>query len=157
MIRRDMPEVIPIETASFEFPWSEDDFVRCLRQRNCIGMVAEMDDQVVGFMIYELHKTACTSSTSPWPIAIAGWESARRWSPSSWASFPIQRRSRILWKSASPTCRPTFLPREADSGPCRCSRNSTKTRPKTPTTRNTATASDRSDVDPGEHIARLTG
>jgi len=57
MIRRDMAEVLDIETESFEFPWSEDDFVRCLRQRNCIGMVAEHDDRVVGFMIYELHKT----------------------------------------------------------------------------------------------------
>ena len=57
MIRRDMPEVIQIEKASFEFPWSEDDFIRCLRQRNCIGMVAEHDERVVGFMIYELHKT----------------------------------------------------------------------------------------------------
>ena len=57
MIRRDMPEVLDIEKGSFEFPWCEDDFIRCLRQRNCIGMVAEHDDQVVGFMIYELHKT----------------------------------------------------------------------------------------------------
>jgi [ribosomal protein S18]-alanine N-acetyltransferase len=57
MIRRDMPEVLAIEGESFEFPWSDDDFVRCLRQRNCIGMVAEYGDQVVGFMIYELHKT----------------------------------------------------------------------------------------------------
>lgn len=57
MIRRDMPEVLDIEQQCFEFPWSEDDFIRCLRQRNCIGMVAEHDDQVVGFMIYELHKT----------------------------------------------------------------------------------------------------
>jgi ribosomal-protein-alanine N-acetyltransferase len=56
MIRRDMPEVLAIEERSFEFPWSEDDFVRCLRQRNCIGMVAERDERVVGFMIYELHK-----------------------------------------------------------------------------------------------------
>ena len=56
MIRRDMPEVLAIEAASFEFPWLEDDFIRCLRQRNCIGMVAEHDDQVVGFMIYELNK-----------------------------------------------------------------------------------------------------
>ena len=31
--------------------------MRCLRQRNCIGMVAEYDERVVGFMIYELHKT----------------------------------------------------------------------------------------------------
>jgi ribosomal-protein-alanine N-acetyltransferase len=57
MIRRDMPEVLAIEEQSFEFPWSEDDFVRCLRQRNCIGMVAEHNERVVGFMIYELHKT----------------------------------------------------------------------------------------------------
>lgn len=57
MIRRDMPDVLDIEAACFEFPWSEEDFVRCLRQRNCIGMVAEHEDRVVGFMIYELHKT----------------------------------------------------------------------------------------------------
>ncbi|MEM7478880.1 MAG: ribosomal protein S18-alanine N-acetyltransferase [Planctomycetota bacterium] len=56
MIRRDMPSVLAIEDASFEFPWSEEEFIRCLRQRNCIGMVAERDDKVVGFMIYELHK-----------------------------------------------------------------------------------------------------
>ncbi len=56
MIRRDMPEVLAIEKAGFEFPWSEEEFVRCLRQRNCIGMVAESDDEIVGFMIYELHK-----------------------------------------------------------------------------------------------------
>jgi ribosomal-protein-alanine N-acetyltransferase len=57
MIRRDMPEVLAIESQSFEFPWSEEDFIRCLRQRNCIGMVAEREERVVGFMIYELHKT----------------------------------------------------------------------------------------------------
>lgn len=56
MIRRDMPEVLKIEQSSFEFPWTEEDFIRCLRQRNCIGMVAEYDERVVGFMIYELHK-----------------------------------------------------------------------------------------------------
>jgi [ribosomal protein S18]-alanine N-acetyltransferase len=57
MIRRDMPEVLDIERESFEFPWFEEDFIRCLRQRNCIGMVAEHAEHVVGFMIYELHKT----------------------------------------------------------------------------------------------------
>ena len=56
MIRRDMNEVLQIENQSFEFPWSDEDFVRCLRQRNCIGMVAEHDERIVGFMIYELHK-----------------------------------------------------------------------------------------------------
>lgn len=57
MIRRDMPQVLQIEEQSFEFPWQEEDFVRCLRQRNCIGMVAEHHEQVSGFMVYELERT----------------------------------------------------------------------------------------------------
>lgn len=57
LIRRAMPEVLRIEQESFEFPWTEEDFLCCLRQRNCIGMVAERDHQIVGFMIYELHKS----------------------------------------------------------------------------------------------------
>ncbi len=57
MIRRDMPEVLKIESECFEYPWSEEEFIRCLRQRNCIGMVAEHEERVVGFMIYELNKT----------------------------------------------------------------------------------------------------
>jgi ribosomal-protein-alanine N-acetyltransferase len=57
MIRRDMPEVLQIEQDSFDYSWTEEDFLRCLRQRNCIGMVAEHGERVVGFMIYELHKS----------------------------------------------------------------------------------------------------
>jgi len=56
MIRRDMPDVLRAEHDSFEFPWTEEDFLRCLRQRNCIGMVAEQGERVIGFMIYELFK-----------------------------------------------------------------------------------------------------
>jgi [ribosomal protein S18]-alanine N-acetyltransferase len=56
MIRRDMAEVLQIERSSFEYHWTEADFLYCLRQRNCIGMVAECGGQVVGFMIYELYK-----------------------------------------------------------------------------------------------------
>jgi ribosomal-protein-alanine N-acetyltransferase len=57
MIRRDMTEVLSIENQSFDYPWCEEEFLRVLRQRNCIGMVAEYGERVVGFMIYELHKT----------------------------------------------------------------------------------------------------
>lgn len=57
MIRRDMERVLYIERDSFEFPWMEEDFVRCLRSRNCIGMVAEHDGQVVGFVVYEILET----------------------------------------------------------------------------------------------------
>lgn len=57
LIRRDMPEVLQIEQASFQSPWNDEDFLCCLRQRNCIGMVAEYEQRIVGYMIYELHKT----------------------------------------------------------------------------------------------------
>lgn len=57
LIRRDMPEVLAIEQESFDSSWSEEEFLSILRQRNCIGMVAEVDHEIVGFMIYELHKS----------------------------------------------------------------------------------------------------
>ena len=56
LVSRDMAEVLDIEQESFEFPWTEEDYLRCLRSRNCIGMVAEYYGQVVGYMIYELGK-----------------------------------------------------------------------------------------------------
>lgn len=57
MIRRDMKHVLDIENHSFWLPWSEDDFIRHLRQRNCIGMIAEHHADIVGFMVYELHRS----------------------------------------------------------------------------------------------------
>ena len=56
LVSRDMEEVLEIERESFEFPWTREDYTRCLRSRNCIGMVAEYNEQVVGYMIYELGK-----------------------------------------------------------------------------------------------------
>jgi ribosomal-protein-alanine N-acetyltransferase len=56
MVRRDMPEVLAIESLCFERPWTEEDFIRPLRQNNCIGMVIEAQEQIHGFMLYELHK-----------------------------------------------------------------------------------------------------
>jgi [ribosomal protein S18]-alanine N-acetyltransferase len=57
MIRRDMAEVLDIENLCFQFPWSQDDFIRALKQRPCIGQVAELDGRVAGFMVYELDRT----------------------------------------------------------------------------------------------------
>jgi [ribosomal protein S18]-alanine N-acetyltransferase len=57
MIRRDLPEVLTLESVfNSRDPWLEEDFLHCLRQRNCIGMVVECGETVVGFMVYELHK-----------------------------------------------------------------------------------------------------
>ncbi len=54
LIRRDMPEVLQIEKLSFEYGWVEEDFLGVFRKRNCIGMVAEFGEKVVGYMAYEL-------------------------------------------------------------------------------------------------------
>ncbi len=67
MIRRDMPQIVAIEQQCFEFLWDEETFIRCLRQRNIIGMVIEPDvkthkgrsndiNEPAGYMIYELHR-----------------------------------------------------------------------------------------------------
>jgi ribosomal-protein-alanine N-acetyltransferase len=58
MIRRDLDtgEVLAIEKDCFQFAWDREEFIRALRQRECIGMVAEVNDEIVGYMIYELHK-----------------------------------------------------------------------------------------------------
>jgi [ribosomal protein S18]-alanine N-acetyltransferase len=56
MIRSDCKEVLAIEKESFEFAWDETELINCLRQRNCIGMVVEANDEICGFMVYELHK-----------------------------------------------------------------------------------------------------
>lgn len=60
MIRRDMPEVIDIEFLSFDYPWSESDFICCLQKRDNIGMTAEHADKIVGFMVYTLCKENLT-------------------------------------------------------------------------------------------------
>ena len=56
MLHRDMSTVLGIEHESFDSPWTEEEFLRCLCSRNCIGQVAETPDAVVGFVVYELHK-----------------------------------------------------------------------------------------------------
>lgn len=63
MIRRDLPEVCEIEQKAFDFSWTEEEFIQCLRIRNCIGMVAYIqnrkipsEEKIVGYMLYELFK-----------------------------------------------------------------------------------------------------
>src|SRR4051812_30431620 len=96
MIRRDMQEVLAVENESFEFPWCEDDFLRCLRQRNCIGMVAEHDDQIVGFMIYELHKQRLHVLNFAVAARFRRTGVASQMATKLIAKLSTQRRSRIL-------------------------------------------------------------
>ena len=58
MVRRDLPEVLQIERESFEFPWTKYEFLGyCHPKRNRTYMVAEYNDTIVGFIVYELNKT----------------------------------------------------------------------------------------------------
>lgn len=51
-IRKDLPHVLAIDDH-----WrNEETFLRFLRQRNVICLVAEVGTKTVGFMVYELHK-----------------------------------------------------------------------------------------------------
>ena len=56
LINRDYPQVLEIEEGCFEFPWLRVDFVRCLRDRDVTGLVAECNEEVVGYIIYECCK-----------------------------------------------------------------------------------------------------
>lgn len=69
MIRRDMTEVVRLAQYSQFWNWDEEKFLECLRKRNCIGLVAEQGEKIVGFLVYELHKNKLE-------ILNAGWESS---------------------------------------------------------------------------------
>jgi len=60
LLRRHLSEVLGIERDTFEYPWREEDFLLALRQRNCIGLVAERDDRVLGYMIYDFNRRVFT-------------------------------------------------------------------------------------------------
>ena len=57
MVRRDFAQVLAIEETCFEFPWTAEEFRQCLQQPNCLGMVAEHGERVVGFVVYETPKS----------------------------------------------------------------------------------------------------
>lgn len=57
MIRRDLSEVLAIEAQAWgSDAWDNEQFLLRLGERNCIGLVAEHGDKVVGFCLYEIHK-----------------------------------------------------------------------------------------------------
>lgn len=53
MVTADLRDVLEIEEESFGLAWVCEDFMRCLRQRNYRAIVAEYNQRVVGFMVYE--------------------------------------------------------------------------------------------------------
>ena len=52
LIQRDFADVLAIDAASFATRWEKNDFATALRKHNCIGMVSEHGNEIVGMMIY---------------------------------------------------------------------------------------------------------
>ncbi|HJT35622.1 MAG TPA: GNAT family N-acetyltransferase [Pirellulales bacterium] len=48
--RRDLPDVLAIERASFAAPWSEADFDATLRRPYCFALAAEQSDALCGYL-----------------------------------------------------------------------------------------------------------
>lgn len=57
LIRRDMEDVLRIEQLSDGTPWTEAEFLDQLRKSNSIGLVVEQDEEIMGFILYELHRS----------------------------------------------------------------------------------------------------
>ena len=56
MIRKDVARVLEIENESFEYPWNEQQVVDFLRVRNQICRLMTINDLVVGYLFYSIHK-----------------------------------------------------------------------------------------------------
>lgn len=54
LVKADLRDVLEIEKESFGLAWVHKDFMRCLRQGNYHAVVAEYNQRVVGFMVYEV-------------------------------------------------------------------------------------------------------
>lgn len=52
-IRRDLDAVMEIEKSVHD-PWKQEWVIDCLREKDCIAMVAEVDEKVLGYMLYRL-------------------------------------------------------------------------------------------------------
>lgn len=68
----DLDEILEIERASFEFPWSRQDFEFCLRLNRCDAFVASRDGKIVGYLVYETRRSSVRL------LSCAVLESARR-------------------------------------------------------------------------------
>ncbi len=57
MVREHMAEVLQIERERCKNPWTEQDLLNCLNHENHLGMVAEKNGRVAGFVIYKAYQS----------------------------------------------------------------------------------------------------
>ncbi|TWU22487.1 ribosomal-protein-alanine N-acetyltransferase [Novipirellula galeiformis] len=53
--RRDLATVLDIERKCFDFPWTEAEFMRCLKEKNNRGIVARVNESPVGYAICNIQ------------------------------------------------------------------------------------------------------
>lgn len=63
LIRRDMQDVMRIESECFENGRTEDDFVAILKDRRTFGHVATLGDEILGYIIYQYAKSKGSGNT----------------------------------------------------------------------------------------------
>lgn len=68
LVASDLPTVVEIAAAGFDYPWLEKDFQEALRIQTVLGLVAEIGNQVVGYAIFEVHNRGITLLN----LAVAG-------------------------------------------------------------------------------------
>lgn len=54
--RRHLREIVRIENASFDHPWTIDEFEKTLLGGNTRAFIASIDNQVVGYAVFANHK-----------------------------------------------------------------------------------------------------
>ena len=101
-VQRDMEEMLEIEKESFgRFSWSRDDFMSVMRARNTIGLIAEIEEKVVGYIVYELSKTRLAilnlAVDKLYRHKSIGYRQRYRWSPSGEVHPPRRLRYRHAW------------------------------------------------------------
>jgi [ribosomal protein S18]-alanine N-acetyltransferase len=55
LVQHDLPAVLAVDRACFEYAWTEQDFRRYLKLPNGVGMVAEVGRTIVGFMVFKVY------------------------------------------------------------------------------------------------------
>lgn len=56
LVHRHIPDVVRICADAYEEPWTGDQFILTMRHHSRIGLVYELDGQVVAYAIYELNR-----------------------------------------------------------------------------------------------------
>jgi ribosomal-protein-alanine N-acetyltransferase len=58
MVHLDLPKVMRIAMQRTGLRWDDDEFLTILQSINTVGHVAEIGNDIVGFMIYRIHRDA---------------------------------------------------------------------------------------------------